>query len=53
MSFSVIGPVPESGEFAKYKTKQECEQARIQKQEEYRSKNLKVVTVCNISTKSQ
>ena len=51
LSFSVLGPVPEHGEQAKYKTQQECEQARVQKQEEFRSQNKKIVARCNPSTK--
>ena len=51
LSFSVLGPVPEYGEQAKYKTQEECEQARAQKQEEFRSQNKKIVARCNPSTK--
>ena len=51
LSFSVLGPVPEHGEQAKYKTQEECEQARSQKQEEFRSQNKKIVARCNPSTK--
>jgi hypothetical protein len=51
LSFSVLGPVPESGEQAKFKTQAECEQARIQKSEEFRAQNKKIVTTCHLSTK--
>lgn len=51
LSWSVLGPVPESGEQAKFKTQAECEQARIQKREEYREKNKRIVATCNLSTK--
>ena len=51
LSFSVLGPVPESGELAKYKTQAECEQAREQKREEFRSQNKRIVTSCHQSTK--
>jgi hypothetical protein len=51
LSFSVLGPVPEYGEQAKYKTQEECEQAKAQKQEEFRSQNKKIVVRCNPSTK--
>lgn len=51
LSFSVLGSVPESGELAKYKTREECEQARAQKREEYREKNKRIVASCHQSTK--
>ena len=51
LSFSVLGPVPESGELAKYKTQAECEQARAQKREEYAAKKQRIVATCNPSTK--
>ena len=51
LSFSVLGPVPEYGEQAKYKTKAECEQARDQKREEFRSQNKRIVATCHLSTK--
>lgn len=51
LSFSVLGPVPESGEMAKYKTQAECEQAREIKREEYRAKNKRIVATCTQSTK--
>jgi hypothetical protein len=51
LSFSVLGPVPEYGEQAKFKTQAECEQARDQKREEFKSQNKKIVVRCNPSTK--
>ena len=51
LSFSVLGPVPEYGEQAKFKTQQECEQAREQKREEFRSQNKRIVASCHQSTK--
>ena len=51
LSFSVLGPVPESGELAKYKTQAECEQAKIQKREEYQAQNKRIVASCHQSTK--
>jgi len=51
LSFSVLGPVPEYGEQAKYKTQAECEQARIQKREEYQAQNKRIVAACNQRSK--
>ena len=51
LSFSVLGPVPESGELAKYKTQAECEQARAQKRQEYEAKKQRIVASCHQSTK--
>lgn len=51
LSWSVLGPVPESGEQAKFKTQAECEQARIQKREEFRAQNKQIVATCHQSTK--
>ena len=51
LSWSVLGPVPESGEQAKYKTQAECEQARAQKREEYQSQKKRIVASCHLSTK--
>ena len=51
LSWSVLGPVPESGEQAKYKTQAECEQARVQKREEFKSQNKRIVASCTQSTK--
>jgi hypothetical protein len=51
LSWSVLGPVPDSGELAKYKTQAECEQARDQKREEFRAQNKKIVVRCNPNIK--
>ena len=51
LSFSVLGPVPEYGEQAKFKTQAECEQARVQKREEFRAQNKQIVATCHLSTK--
>ena len=51
LSFSVLGPVPESGELAKFKTQADCEQAKAQKREEFRSQNKQIVASCHQSTK--
>ena len=51
LSFSVLGPVPESGELAKYKTQAECEQARAQKREEFRAQNKQIVATSHVSTR--
>jgi hypothetical protein len=51
LTWSVLGPVPESGEQAKYKTQAECEQARIQKREEYQAQKKRIVATCYPSTK--
>jgi hypothetical protein len=51
LSFSVLGPVPEYGEQAKFKTQAECEQARIQKREEYQAQKKRIVAACHVSTK--
>jgi len=51
LSWSVLGPVPESGEQAKFKTQAECEQARTQKREEFKSQNKRIVASCHPSTK--
>ena len=51
LSFSVLGPVPEYGEQAKFKTQAECEQARVQKREEFRAQNKQIVAACHMSTK--
>ena len=51
LSFSVLGPVPEYGEQAKFKTQAECEQARVQKREEFRVQNKQIVATCNLRTK--
>jgi len=51
LSFSVLGPVPEHGEQAKFKTQAECEQAKEQKREELRVQNKQIVASCHQSTK--
>lgn len=51
LSWSVLGPVPESGEQAKYKTQADCEQAKAQKREEFRVQNKQIVAACHVSTK--
>ena len=51
LSFSVLGPVPEYGEQAKFKTQAECEQAREQKREEYQAQKKRIVASCHQSTK--
>ena len=51
LSFSVLGPVPEYGEQAKFKTQAECEQARNQKREEFKSQNKRIVASCHQSTR--
>jgi hypothetical protein len=51
LTFSVLGPAPESGESPKYKTKQDCLQALEQKREEYKSKNKTVVGSCHVTSK--
>ena len=51
LSWSVLGPVPEYGEQAKFKTQAECEQARVQKREEFRTQNKQIVATCNPNIK--
>jgi len=51
LSFSVLGPVPEYGEQAKFKTQEECRVAMVQKQQEYHAKNKSVAGSCYQSTK--
>ena len=46
LTFTIIGPVPEHKTFAKYKTKQECEQALAQTKEEYKDKKQKISGAC-------
>jgi len=46
MTWTVLGPVPEHGEQAKHKTREQCEQARIQKREEYQAQNKRMVSAC-------
>jgi len=51
LSFSVLGPVPEYGEQAKFKTQEDCQAALVQKREEFRSQNKRIVASCHLSTK--
>ena len=51
LSFSVLGPVPEYGEQAKFKTQEECRAAVVQKREEFRAQNKQIVATCNLNTK--
>jgi hypothetical protein len=51
LSFSVLGPVPEYGEQAKYKTQAECQAALVQKREEYQAQKKRIVASCHQSTK--
>jgi len=51
LSFSVLGPVPEYGEQAKFKTQEDCKTALVQKREEFRAQNKQIVATCNQSTK--
>jgi hypothetical protein len=51
LSFSVLGPVPEYGEQAKFKTQEDCQAALVQKREEYRAQNKQIVASCHLSTK--
>ena len=51
LSFSVIGPVPEYGEQAKFKTQQECQAALVRKREEFRTQNKRIAGTCNLTTK--
>jgi len=51
LSFSVLGPVPEYGEQAKFKTQEDCRTALVQKREEFRAQNKQIVASCHQSTK--
>jgi hypothetical protein len=51
LTFTVLGPTPESGESPKYKTKQECLQALEQKRQEFKPRNKTVVGSCHQTTK--
>ena len=51
LTWSVLGPVPESGEWAKYSSRQECEAALQQKREEYQAQKKRIVASCHQSTK--
>jgi hypothetical protein len=52
LSWSVLGPVPESGEQAKFATRADCELARAQKREEYQAQKKRIVASCTLSTKT-
>ena len=52
LTFTVLGAVSEHKEFAKYKTKQECEQALIAAKEEYKAKKQKISGACKASLKT-
>ena len=51
LSITVLGPVPEHKTFAKYKTKQECEQALEQSKAEYVTQKKKVSATCTVTMK--
>ena len=51
LSFSVLGPVPEYGEQAKFKTQEDCRTALVQKREEYQAQKKRIVAACHQSTK--
>jgi hypothetical protein len=51
LSFTVLGPVPEYKTFAKYQTKQECEQALEQSKAEYKTKKKVIVGSCTLTMK--
>ena len=51
LSFTVLGVIPEHKTFAKYNTKQECEQALVQTREEYKSQKKKIVGSCTMTIK--
>ena len=46
LSITVLGVTPEHKSFAKYKTKQECEQALMQAKEQYRLDKKSIVGSC-------
>lgn len=51
LSFSVVGTTPEYGELAKYKSKKECQEALVQKKEEYKEKGKKLFGTCYQTSK--
>jgi hypothetical protein len=51
LSITVLGPVPEHKTFAKYQTKQECEQALEQSKAEYVAQKKKVSATCTVTMK--
>ena len=51
LSFTVLGPVPEYKTFAKYKTKQGCEQALEQFKAEYKTNKKSIAGSCTLTVK--
>jgi hypothetical protein len=51
LSITVLGPVPEHHVFAKYKTKQECEQALEQSKAQYKTQKKNMSASCTVSMK--
>ena len=51
LSFTVLGANPEYREFAKYTTKQECEEALIQFKKEYQEKKKNIAGSCKLVMK--
>jgi len=51
LSITVLGPVPEHKIYAKYKTKQECEQALEQSKAEYKLQKKNVSATCTVTMK--
>ena len=51
LSFTVLGVIPEHKTFAKYNTKQECEQALAQIKEEYNNQKKKIAATCTLTIK--
>lgn len=51
LSISVLGSNPEPKTFAKYTTKQECEQALAQIKEEYNNQKKKIAATCTLTIK--
>ena len=48
LTFTILGATPEHKTFAKYKDKQECEQALAAAKEEYKDKKQKISGACKI-----
>ena len=46
LTFTILGATPEHKTFAKYKDKQECEQALIAAKEEYKQKKQRISGTC-------
>jgi hypothetical protein len=51
LSFTVLGVTPEHKSFAKYKTKQECDQALEQTKLEYKAKKKHIAGSCTLTMK--